>query len=333
MVRLSNLSSRDKDNLIDAILKLSEDTKMTRTASSPMTGAMADQAEQAIQGVFYGPNGLKRTAFAMKTPLKTRLDYVAVGRNRLLLVDELAQGAIPAYDLDNPEFGGTVLGARGTAPMVQANIKRIVIPTFPIAVNHTIKYEEIEVRLYPAFDRAKERAAIGLAIAEDDEIMRVCKVAAEANPAGIIDLTGGGGTTQMTRYHLADGFSLLMANQLIAATVLMHPTRYADVLKFNTTDLDQVSVNTIVEGGLFGVIYGARLLVSTRVPIENTSGKGSVYVSTTPDKLGRIPERKSVEVKIFDNIPETRYDCLAFEQIGVGVHNNGGIVKILYTNS
>jgi len=80
------------------------------------------------------------------------LDYVAVGR-KLLLVDELPQGEIPAYDLDIPEFGAVRVGARGVPPVHEANIKRIEIPTWSLTVDHTIKWEEITVRRYPAFDR------------------------------------------------------------------------------------------------------------------------------------------------------------------------------------
>ena len=59
-----------------------------------------------------------------QVPLKDRLDYVAVGR-KMLLIDELPQGEVPQYDLDIPEFGAVKIAARGAAPIVEANIKRV----------------------------------------------------------------------------------------------------------------------------------------------------------------------------------------------------------------
>lgn len=322
-VNLGSLSVRQKDDFLRQLFKVSSnmggEVGFTRSAAggSPVSppSALLAQANKQFDAVFAGPNGLKRTAFAMQVPLKNRLDYVAIGRNRVLLVDEIPQGEFPIYDLDIPEFGAVTIAARGTAPLFQVNIKRIQFPTFPISVDEELKWEDIQIRRYPAFDRAKERAAIAMAIGEDDEIFAAVQAAATlVNPAIV--------AASLTRFVLADAFKTIFANQLIPATVLMNPFQYGDVLKWNSTDVDQVTVNTIVETGLIGSIMGARFLVSTRVP------QGKVFVLTTPDKFGRLPERKAVEVKIFDNIPKQQYDIVGWEQIGVGTFNNSGIVEI-----
>ncbi len=46
---------------------------------------------------------------------------------------------------------------------------------------------------------------------------------------------------------------------------------------------------------------------------------------TTPDKLGRLPERKAVEVAIWDNAPELQYDIIPYEIIGMGIYNCAGV--------
>ena len=259
----------------------------------------------------------------MQQPLKNRLDYVAVGR-KLLLVDELPQGEIPAYDLDIPEFGAVRIAARGVPPVHEANIKRIEIPTWSLTIDHTIKWEEITVRRYPAFDRAKERTAIGMAIAEDDEVLAVIEAAAQlppengGDPAGLVD-------NYITKADFAKLYGRLASRQLVPSTYLMSPVRYADILgSYTSSDLDQVSLNVILETGQYGVLFGNRLIVSTRV---SQISDQAVYCLTTPDKLGRIPERKAVEVKIFDNVKEAQYDVVAWEQIGIGVHNPAGVAK------
>jgi hypothetical protein len=251
----------------------------------------------------------------MQVPLKNRLDYVAIGRNRMILVDEIPQGEVPIYDLDIPEFGAVTIASRGEPPHFQANIKRLQFPTFPLTIDHELKWEEIQIRRYPAFDRAKERVAISMAIAEDDLIISTLATAVKNGPNTPFT------ASSVTRYAIADAFKQILSNQLIVGGIAMNPAQYADILKWNTSDLDQVSVNTIIETGLFGSIFGSRMMVSTRIPA------GTVYVFTTPDKLGRLPERKGVEVKIFDNIPRAQYDIVGFEQIGIGVHNCAGITS------
>lgn len=59
-----------------------------RSAAAGVESATMDQKEAAFTALLSSSAGLKRAAFAMSAPLKSRLDYVAIGR-KLLLVDEL----------------------------------------------------------------------------------------------------------------------------------------------------------------------------------------------------------------------------------------------------
>ena len=145
-------------------IQLWSDTALVRRASAnPVTAsekAVIDaQKEQKFNMYWNAPEGAKRIAFALSGPLKTRLDYVGVGR-KLLMVDELPTGEVPYYDLDMPEFGAVKIAARGQAPTFEQAIKRISIPTFEVTVDEIIKKMELSVRKYPVFDRAKERICI-----------------------------------------------------------------------------------------------------------------------------------------------------------------------------
>lgn len=291
---------------------------LNRRASVPfLPGIPEARMDSAISAMLNaGPIGFKRLAYSLQVPLKIKLDYISVDR-KILLVDEMPQGDFPIYDLDIPEFGAVKLSALGSPVTFETKIKRTQFPTFVIGIDEPVKYEDQNVRRYPVFDRAKERVAIALAIAEDDECMRILAAAAAVTPNA--PLTG----SALGKNLLADAVGRITRNQLIAATVLMNPTEYADLLKFNATDLDQVSLNAVVETGYFGGIFGMQLIVSTRCPA------GRVYVLTTKDKLGRLPERKKVEVKIFDNVPQGQYDIYGWEQIGMGIHNVAGLQEII----
>jgi hypothetical protein len=248
-------------------------------------------------------------------PLKTRLDYVSVDR-KVLLVDEMPQGDFPIYDVDIPEFGAVKLAALGSPTTFETNVRRVQFPTFVLGIDEVVKYEDIQIRRYPIFDRAKERVAIAMAIAEDDEFYRVLQAASAVSPNTPFS------SSAVTKTVLADMVGSITQNQLIASTVLMNPKNYADLLKFPSNDIDQVTLNTVVETGYFGSIFGMKLIVSTRNPVNK------VFVVTTPDKLGRLPERKKVEVKIFDNVPQGQYDIYGWEQIGMGIHNTAGVVEL-----
>jgi hypothetical protein len=279
------------------------------------SGLSAAAKESIWTEIMKQPNWTRRVAFVMQTPLKNRLDYVAVGR-KFLLVDELPQGEIPAYDLDIPEYGAVKIAARGAAPVVETNVKRVEIPTFSISINTSVKWEELTIRRYPVFDRAKERTAIAMAIAEDAEIFRLLNTAASLSPITIADQV-----RPFTRAAFAKLYAGIATQQLVPSTYLFNPVYYEDILSWDATDLDQVSLNVIVETGQFGVLHGLKMIMSTKFPA------GYVYGLTTPDKLGRMPERKAVEIKIWDNVPEQQFNIVAWEQVGMGIHNPAGVAR------
>ena len=321
-MNLNYMSQRQKDDLLRSVIAVIEskggDAGVSRTAS--LEEVPAATKERIFSTLFQGPNGLKRVAFAMGKPLKIKLDYVAVGR-KILLPDDLPQGELPIYDKDIPEFAAVRIAAHGTPPEVDVSpkIKRVQFPTFPITVNEQIKWEEIQIRRYPAFDRAKERAAIAGAIAEDLDVFALLEKAATVGPNPTLS------SNYVSRSLLADAKGEITKNQLMVGAIVMNPKQYADIEKWTSDDLDQVTLNTITETGMIGSILGVKFIVSTRIPV------GTVYAVTTPDKLGRMPIRKAPEVHVFNNIPKTRFDIVVWEQVGFGIHNTNGVVKIEIT--
>ena len=318
-MNFNNMTQNAKDDLlksvVDVVEKHSGNSPLKKTAS--VEEVPEQTKERIFSSLFQGPNGLKRVAFAMQKPLKLKLDYVAVGR-KILLPDELPQGEVPLYDKDIPEFPAVRVGAHGTPPEVHASnkIKRIQFPTFPISINENIKWEELQVRRYPAFDRAKERAAIAGAVAEDLNVFNLLSKAADVGPNDDI------AANYLSRSVIADAKGVIAQNQLIAGAIVINPKQYAEIEKWGSDELDQVTLNTITETGMIGSILGIKLIVSTKMPAD------TAYVVTTPDKLGRMPIRKSAEVHVFNNIPKTQFDIVNWEQLGFGIHNTHGVVRL-----
>lgn len=323
------LNNRQKDQLIENILKLvskqggsafAAASGMPRTAASTEVGNVDPKQKEALFNfLFTGPNGLKRVAYAMQAPLKQLLDYHGLGR-RLLKVDPIPQGEFPIYDKDIDEFASVRVANFGVPPMVETSVKRLQFPTFQLARNARVAYEDIQVRRYPIFDRAKERVAISMAIAEDQEVFNILNVASVVGPNPAVTMAAG---PFLSRSVLAESYGVLAGNQLQPAQVVMSPQRYADLLKYTSDEVDQVTLNATTETGSIGVFMGLQLLVSTKLPDPNTA-----YMVTTPDKIGRIPLRKELEVKVFDNAPKTSFNIVGWEVIGFGVHNSYGVVRI-----
>lgn len=323
------MNNKSKDQLIENILAMVQKSsagpygamKRTASASGQVEVGAVDpkQKEDLFNFLFTGPNGLKRVAFAMTGPLKELLDYHGIGR-RLLKVDPIPQGEPPIYDKDIAEFASVRVANQGVPPQVETRVKRVQFPTFQMARNARVMYEDIQVRRYPIFDRAKERVAISMAIAEDREVFNILNVASLVGPNPAVTLAAG---PFMSRSVLAEAYGVLAGNQLQPAQLVMHPQRYKDILKYTSDELDQVTLNAATETGSVGVFFGLQLLVSTKLPDPSV-----VYLTTTPDKLGRIPVRKELEVKIFDNAPKTSFNIVGWQILGFGIHNSFGVVRI-----
>lgn len=323
------LNNKQKDQLIENILKLvskqgggAYGTGLAKKASAGINevGNVSEaQKEKLFNFLFTGPNGLKRVAYAMQAPLKELLDYHGLGR-RLMKVDPIAQGEFPVYDKDIKEFASVRVANFGTPPMVETRVKRLQFPTFQLARNARVAYEDIQVRRYPIFDRAKERVAISMAIAEDREVFNILNVASLVGPNPAVKMAAG---PFLSRSVLAESYGVLASNQLQPAQVVMHPRRYSDLLKYTSAELDQVTLNTTTETGSIGVFMGLQLLVSTKLPDPNVA-----FLVSTPDKIGRIPLRKELEVKVFDNAPKTSFNVVGWEVVGFGIHNAYGVVRI-----
>ena len=322
-----NLNAKAKDQLLENIVKLVQKSSggamgMTRTASAVEVGNIdTGKKEELFNFLFTGPNGLKRVAFAMQGPLKELLDYHGLGR-RLLKVDPIPQGEIPVYDKDISEFASVRVANFGEPPMVETKVKRIQFPTMQLARAARVPYEDIQIRRYAVFDRAKERIAISMAIAEDREIFNLLNIASIVGPNKDKQVALATGNV-LARSCFAQAYGVLGSNQLQPAQVVMHPMKYSDILQYGQNDIDQVTLNATTETGSIGVFMGLQLLVSTKLPNQNV-----VFMTTTPDKLGRIPLRKELEVKVFDNAPKISFNIVGWELIGFGIHNSYGVVRI-----
>ncbi len=331
---MQSFNRRQRDTFVDSLIAQSSQVDdggqglniqagagvdVQATSPSAPIGAFADQKERIFSAEFNRPNGLQRIAFAMHPTLKNRLDYHAIGRNNILVVDEINTGDVPFYDVDLPENTSVFLAGRGEPTRVQAGSKRFQLPTSSLSRIQQVSYEEIPIRRFPIFDRAKERVAISIAIGEDDAILGVGGVVDIASQVGPNTPVVG---TTLNRLVIADAGGQILDRQLQVGAILMHTSKYKDVWKWSQNELDQVSLNKLIAPGYIGTYLGARLLISTRVP------RDKVFIITTPDKLGRLSERKAVEVKIFDNVPNQAYDILGWELIGLGIYNPAGVSVI-----
>ena len=317
-----NLSDQQKDAIISSLMKVAESVgdnggTLKKTAKSEMS---SEEKERYLNTLFNDPTGrgLRRVAYAMTEPLRTKLDYVGIGR-KFLETDLLPQGVVPVYDKDFPETPAVKISARGNPPTIEGWSERVEVNTYEIATVRAIKYAEIAIRRFNALDRTKDKAAFELKIAEDDDIFSAVVA------AGTTSAQNTNVASDVTLASIADAFSNIEKHRLVVGNILMHPTTYKGIRKLTTTYLDQVNTQALLETGLFASIYGANIYVSDR------ASTSKIYVMATPKQLGRMPIRYDVEVKPFDYPPEREVLFSVYENIGITVYNTNGVATITIT--
>ncbi len=315
-----NLSEQQKDSIISNLVKIADsvgDTGFTKKAGRiTMT---SEEKSKYLSNLMNDPTGrgLKRVAYAMTEPLRTKLDYVGIGR-KLIETDLLPQGVAPHYDEDFTETPAVRVAARGNPPLIESWSSRREVETYEIATVREIKYAEISIRRFNALDRAKDKAAFELKIAEDDDIIAAIVAATPAAANTNV-------ATNVSRAAFADAYADVEDNRLVVGNVLMHPQTFKGIRKWTNSDLDQVNMQGLLESGLFASLWGANIYVTDR------ASQTIIYVMASPKQLGRMPIRYDVEIKPFDYPPERAVLFSCYEHIGILIFNTLGVSSITIT--
>jgi len=149
-------------------------------------------------------------------PIKISLEYQAIGR-KLLMVDELPNGALPRYERDIATKS-YVIPKRGKVPDMYIDAEELLIPTFEIATNPSIRLQEIRSRRYYIVDRAQIRAKDSLQRQEDTEVFKVISRAVPR--VHTLTVTGA-----LDPSNINVALALIEEHELVGAKVVCHPYR------------------------------------------------------------------------------------------------------------
>lgn len=276
------------------------------------------QREAVIAQALETPDGRVALAQAMVEPIKRALEYQAIGR-KLLMVDELPQGALARYEKDVASVAH-VIGRRGAVPDRIVEGEEVLVPTFEIAVNPQIRLSEIKARRFYIVDRAQMKAKEAIQKLEDTEILRNINAAVRSNQT----VTQSG---ELTIASLNYAFSTIESHDLTVAKIVMHPRQYADLRLFGRDVYDEATRRDVLMSGLFGHLWTADIHVSHRVT------EGSVYLLAPAEYVGAIPVRQDITVLPADDPKNLRLGWVIYEELGIVVINDYALGKINLTST
>ena len=290
------------------------------------TKQLSDQDKEAIIAqALETDEGRTALAQAMVEPIRRSLEYQAVGR-KLLMVDELPQGALARYERDVASIAH-VVSRRGAVPDQIQEGEEILVPTWEIAANPTIRLSEIKARRFYIVDRAQIKAKEAIQKEEDTQIFNALVAAADAratagNTQIVTDLGGS-----LTTTSLNNAFRNIEQHDLVATKIVLHANRYADIRTFGKDFYDEATTREILTTGLYGHLWTADIHVSSRM------NKTFVLVVASPDTVGAFPIRQDITVLPADDPKKLRLGWVIYEEVGICIVNDYAISKIEVPNA
>jgi len=273
-----------------------------------------EKREMLIAQALESPEGRVALAQAMVEPIRRALEYQAVGR-KLLMVDELPQGAFARYEKD-VRATATVIARRGAVPDLITEGEEILVPTFEIATHPTVRLSEVKARRFFIVDRAQIKAKEAIQKEEDSNIFNAIDAAIDGDHT--VASTGGA----LTITALNQAFSTVEQHDLTVGKVVLHAFRYADIRNWGKTVYDEATTKEVLTTGLFGHIWTADIHVSSRMLTT------TVFVLAPAEYLGAFPIRQDITVLPADDPKKLRLGWVIYEEIGIVIINNYAAAKV-----
>jgi hypothetical protein len=266
------------------------------------------------------PAGRARMASSFIQPLRSRRDYLSVGR-KAFYVHTLLDGALSIYDKD-PDITAYVVGEEGSNIVSVAKPKRLHFPLFEITANPEIPITQIRERQFDLIERSVDVGRAEIMAQEDTKVFAVMAAAMDdaAAPNTAIPVTGA-----LTSNALADAVADIVRHDIRVANIFMNAKDYTDILKWDRDTLSPVQQDELLRTGLQAKVWGANIITSRIVEA------GTVWVCGEPEFLGRIPVRTELTVVSADRPWDRVIGFSMFVNLGIGLHNGKAITSLTIT--
>ena len=268
-----------------------------------------------IEAALNTDEGRVALAQAMVEPIRRSLEYQAVGR-KLIMVDELPQGALARYERDVAAIAH-VISRRGAVPDQIQEGEEVLVPTFEIAAHPTVRLSEIKARRFYIVDRAQIKAKEAIQKEEDTNIFNALIAAATNRGTQVVVNVGA-----LSINSLNTAYRLIEQHDLVATKVVLHANQFATIRIFGKDFYDEATQREIITTGLYGHLWTADIHVSSRMD-SNT-----VLVVASPDTVGAFPIRQDITVLPADDPKKLRLGWVIYEEVGIVVLNDYAISLI-----
>ena len=299
-----------------------EENQPSNTGLAGQVSLSDDKRDELVTRAIMTQEGKIALAQAMANPIRKNLDYHGIAR-RALVVDPLAQGAYPSYERDI-DVSAVVISSNGTGPESRVFGDRVVVPTFELYSNPTVRISEVRRRRFNVIDRAVQKARQEIMAQEDANVFAAIDAAASVENT-TQDIADAG----LLKRDLVELKAQIDRWDLVTTKYFMNINEFTDILKWGAGggqgtgggEVDPVTMREILQTGLYAHIWGADIMVSKIVP------PGTVYACADPEFVGVMPIRQDIEVLPADEPKQLKLGWVVSEEVGIAIVNPRGVSK------
>jgi len=299
-----------------------EENQPSNTGLAGQVSLSDDKRDELVTRAIMTQEGKIALAQAMANPIRKNLDYHGIAR-RALVVDPLAQGAYPSYERDI-DVSAVVISSNGTGPESRVFGDRVVVPTFELYSNPTVRISEVRRRRFNVIDRAVQKARQEIMAQEDANVFAAIDAAASVENT-TQDIADAG----LLKRDLVELKAQIDRWDLVTTKYFMNINEFTDILKWGAGggqgtgggEVDPVTMREILQTGLYAHIWGADIMVSKIVP------PGTVYACADPEFVGVMPIRQDIEVLPADEPKPLKLGWVVSEEVGIAIVNPRGVSK------
>lgn len=289
------------------------------------------ELDYSLQKLLDSPDGLERLATETLPPyIRETRDYEAFAR-KVLFVHGITEadthpmnGEPYIYYPKDLDSHAALYGDDGEIPQYVIEGDGVDVGIFTIASDDTIiNLKRLMTQKYNYIERVREKSGQHVGQVEDEKLIAMAEALIAANVATQLHTTTA---TTLEKNDLVDLKKKISQWDIPVASFVMNPLTLDDMLKWDDSDLDELSRREILETGVRYTIWGSIKLITSRVVDQNT-----VYAFSEKEFVGRMPILKDITTKLTETANKLEKGLFIFEFLGMYLASHKAVAKLTIT--
>lgn len=290
------------------------------------------ELDYSLQKLLDAPNGLEKFATEVLPPyIRETRDYEAFGR-KVLFVHYITEadthpinGEPYIYYPKDLDSHAAIYADDGEVPQYVIEGDGVDVGIFTIASDDTtINLKRLMTQKYNYIERVREKSGQAVGEQEDKKLIELVEALVAANSSQLHTSS----KTYLAKDDLVDLKKKISQHDLPVAAFVMNPLTLDDILKWDDSELDELSRREVLETGVRYTIWGSIKLIPCRTVAANT-----VYAFSEKEFVGRMPILKDITTKLTETARALEKGLFIFEFVGMYVASHKAVAKFTFSQT